>query len=199
MNALEQTSQTGACDILRNVSYPVQKDEVIQLMNIFVEVFGRITTLQTAFPCITSENLREILKCEEARTELRALINTKGASLLLDGAVPKAHSFYIPRSICNRILLDPELFRKDCTDVFVFNGIERNNLVVLVDPHVTRSSSTQRSKVTCRHIYLDDEKDWDDILLHCKAPTHLVLKMDQDYVLQRTTRVTEIIRSHSKN
>lgn len=143
--------------------------------------------------------MQEILKVPDARHEFYELLTTKRPELKLDGTLPQPHSLYIPRLISNRLLVDPGLFTEDCVDVFVFKGVARKALVELVHPHITRSSSTQLNLVSSRHIYLDDDEDWDDMILAAKVPIHMVLKEGEHFVLLRTTQVTDVLRSHSTN
>lgn len=183
--------------MLEDISITLEDEHVKQLLNLPVEMFGTVSKLLEVFPNINTDDMHEILKSPHVRKELFEIVKKEDV-LRMDVTLPKPHRLYIPRSISNRLLLDPIVFKLECTDVFVFKGIDRSDLVKLASPHATRSSTTQRSIVTCRHIYLDNVEDWDDMTLVCKTPIHLVFKEDQQYVLQCTTKVTDILRRHCK-
>lgn len=198
LQLLEETQQIEACRILQKI--PVHDDQVQQLLNLPVKVFGRNTELKMAFPNFTNEDARKILKDPEARKEFCKIVSTEGDVPNLDGTLPEQHSCYIPRFISNRFVIDPVLFKKECNDVFVFEGIPIFALKKLVGEHrhVT-SSSTEQGSVTKRYIYLDDEEDWDDMVAISYYPIHWIYKENDHYVLKRTTHVTDILRCHEKN
>lgn len=167
-------------------------DPVNNLLELPITFAGNLLTLRDVFPYLSVDDAKELLANEEIKEELFETIDKDCEFIHLDGHLPDLQKLYIPRYISNRILLDSNDFLKNCNDVFVFKGIDRRDLVRLVEPYVTRSSTNQRTKITCRHIFLEQDEDWDYLVLICRSPIHLVCKEDDYFILQNTTSVSGI-------
>lgn len=201
MEALLANHQTGAWQLLEE---GVQGRELMKvpenvekLLTLPIKIWGTIVPMNVLFPGFSKNDALEIVQNEKANVEITSIITSKTAALDMDENLPKQHATYIQRSISNRLLIDPMVFTVNCEDVFVFKGVERTNLVQLAEPHVTRSSTNQRSEITCRHVYLDDDEDWDDLMIVSKAPIHLICKEGTDYVLHMSSKVTDILFKHA--
>lgn len=198
---LLETNQTGALHILKSAE--LELASITRLAEKFLELSVRVSDnvlpIREAFPDWTMETVVSILQNAEIHQECLKALEGKPAMLDLDAKIPEIHKMYIPRSISNHLVLNPTVFKLNCLDVFVFQGIPSYILGKMVQPFVTRSSTKQRSKITCRHIYLDDEEDWEDMVMVCKAPMHLVTKENKDYVLIRSTELSDILRENCCN
>lgn len=203
MEALEANKQTGALKILqeapqlhasssKNLEYLAEL-----LLNFPVQMSGVVKPLQELLPAFTCKDALEALQTPQIRKEFLILRDQQSCSIDLDGTIPVQHKLYIPRYISNRIMLEKSVFGKKVEDVFVFHGIGRTDLARLTHPHLTRSSTSQRNCITCRHLFLDDEEDWDDLLLVTEKPMHMIKKEGDDYVLHRSTEVTDTILNHT--
>lgn len=187
--ALKNSGQTGALNILED-GLP------LQLLNVHVKIFGKIVVLKELLPTWPVEDTLKILKHESAQNELLGIIGSESALLNLDISQTSSHSHYIERLISNRLLLNSDVFKIESSDVFVYKGFIRTELAQLVKPHVTRSSSSQLGNITCKHIELEDEEDWNDLQVASKHPIHLVAKEGNNYLLQRSTKVTPELRRY---
>lgn len=161
------------------------------LLDTPVRLSGRITLLRNIFPDLTIEKIKQILRGPDLNREFNGILEEEATPLPLGREELCVNKTYIPRSISNRLLLDPKIFRMKCSDVFVFQGIERTDLCRLVEPNVIRSSTNQRTKITSRYIYLDDDEDLCDLVMVCKSPIHLVSREGEHFMLKRSSKITE--------
>lgn len=197
IETLNESMQKATMDFLQrgnsnHVLAASTGSHVKTLLGMPVEIAGSVKILQEAFPSVSHSDARELLDHKEIKQEMVQLLQNS-VPLKLQEIVPQPARFYIPRLISNRPALNQDIFRLDCPDVFVFKGVERNELVKLVHPHVTRSSNTQQFALTSRHIYLDDDNDWEALKLVTKTPMHLVQKVNDHYILQCSTQVTRTL------
>lgn len=199
MQAFEATSQTGALIILQKGadqikrSLDLRENRAMQLSRLYVRISRNTKPLSELFPNFTHADALDLLCNKDISLELEEIIKKK-AVLEFSENLTEPDQLYIPRSISNRLILDPKVFRMECFDVFVFKGIERGALAKLIRPFAARSSVTQRSLVTSRHIYLDDDEDWEDLEFVCESPLHLICKEECGFVLQKTTKVTDVLQ-----
>lgn len=102
---------------------------------------------------------------------------------------------YLNRIVSNRLKLNPATFQKDSKDIFVFKGISRVELSSRFYPHVIRSSSEQLIEITSRHIYLNDDEDWEDLVAgyEFKPPIHLLSCEEREFILLRSTKSSPTI------
>lgn len=205
IEALKADLQTGAWKNLNDAqeTYLTSSDNLDkttqQLLNLPIQLSGSVLPLKDAFPEFTSEDAISLLRQAKLDAEFRHVVAQTTPVLCLDAVLPEPHPLYINRSISNRLVLDPKIFRFDCNDIFVFKGVARHKLQELIDPHVIRSSTQQLMMVTSRHIHLGDDDDWDDLVTIAKAPIHLVKLEGEDYVLMRSSEISSTICSNILN
>lgn len=191
--ALQATRQTGASDILQvgNTGWNKLEDLRVQL-----GVGGEVLLKEL----IPLDDIHSHILSEETKRLLKELYDKQISVLKLDEDLQKENSFYIKRSLSNRLFLDPKIFTLDISAVFVFEGIRRSDLAKFIEPYTAICSSTimQQKYTRSRHILLDKLEDWDDLItMTAPSAIHLVRREDENFVLQTSVRGTEKIREHS--
>lgn len=93
---------------------------------------------------------------------------------------------YIPRCVSNKLILDPGIFQIVSSDVFVFKNIERTHMNALILPNISR------------FIFINEESEWKNMCNTSDEPMHLVVKDGEDYVLEETNGVTDVILQNCK-
>lgn len=171
MEALKASLQTDAFQIL---NLGLINGRAQDFLDLNIDIFSTTGKIKDVFNSVTLQEVKELFKCEQIQKDYERISNSDVEMLRLDGNLPQPRQLYISRSISNRVVLDPKVFRMSCSDVFVFKGLSRMELVKLVGTNIQRSSESQLLKITCRHIYLEDEGDWDDLVEISEAPLHLI-------------------------
>lgn len=182
--ALFETNQTGASKILlegftkagirtslTQCGIHVEHDD---FKNTCILAYGRRVKLETFFPNVDTTTLHKLFfETLPEHVYYENIVQKKEFELFHD-TIPPEPSFYIPRFISNRIQISKDLFQSNCTDIFVFKGIQRYELTHLVKPNSTASSKDQLECITSRFIYLDRDEDWETIRDKATDPVHLI-------------------------
>lgn len=173
-----------------------QRGEHVQLFfDLQVSISGTVKTLNEVFFALTKPEALAILQNNEVKGQIAELVRTSSV-LKLDSGCFEPHALYIPRAVCSHVLIDPKIFGNALvSDVFVFKGVDRDHLLQLAGSNLTRSSTSQQSRITCRYIYLVDDEHWEDLVLASKVPIHLISMQNKNYVLEQSTEVQSIRRS----
>lgn len=181
--ALLETEQRGALKLLL-LGFELQgikaflHDCKIHIDSTFVlgkeiEENGQKYKLRDILP--DSTYINKLVQSQQYDHDLADCLLLNGGNLkLLSPSLPDEPSIYISRLVSNKIALDPNIFRKDAPDIFVFKGLERCELTQLAKPEITSSCCQQILKVSCRFIWLAHENHWEDICSVATAPVHLI-------------------------
>lgn len=141
---------------------------------------------------VGNESLKSVLSSESANITRNGFCNDNP---IFQSKLPEPKTAHIPRRISNQLVMDPRIFRADCNDVFVFKGMDTFQLASHTKPYVIRSSISQKRGITCRHISLENDEDWEDLSLLCSFPIHLVSFEQNSFVLVKSSKVSNIIQS----
>ncbi len=108
-------------------------------------------------------------------------------------SIPKPLPYYISRKITQKRRLNPALFKHNCSDIFVFEGIEHHHLSILARPELTDTSSDQLRKITRRFILLDHPDDFNEITKIAKNNVHRIKHEDGQFYWLSTTGSCQMI------
>lgn len=197
MEGLKQSTQTGAWNILLNGPVGLSPTSPPGAMEIKQILKGQVNSTRAkkpfckVFPDISIDDITESLKSDELNREFHFILANGSCTLTLHDGIPQQSPQYISRCLSNKVFLDPAVFKLDIQDVFVYKGISSEEVNNLVKPSISQGSMVQRCFITCRHILLEDDEDWDDMALVCVSPMHLVSKEGDDYVMIRSTKLPQ--------
>lgn len=108
----------------------------------------------------------------------------------------------MPRSVSNRVTVDPVLFKEDRHDIFVFKGFERYQLTNLVKGNSGTSVSSDEifnTKLSARYILLEETQDWESLReIADRIPMHCIkvenYTTSSEYILEASTNLSSIIQ-----
>lgn len=115
---------------------------------------------------------------------------------LVRNTVPPSDPLYINRTLSKRAVLDPQLFKEPCSDIFVLKNISRLELRRFVGESGIARSREQLLAVTYKFILLDDEAHWTEICEEINSPAHLINyeEKTKEFYLERSKNISTIIR-----
>lgn len=141
---------------------------------------GQIYTLSEIKRMINAEKFEEIIN-NPALTELFLKSINKDDLDLGDYQIPKSLPYYIKRKLTIRRKLNPIIFRQECSDIFLIEGIERHHLSILAKPKSTDISSKQLKQVTERFILLKYPGDYEKIIKLTSSPVHRIQHQNNQF------------------
>ncbi|ODM90256.1 Heat shock 70 kDa protein cognate 4 [Orchesella cincta] len=135
---------------------------------------GREHVLREIMKNLGKEMIENITKTLEADDDFILYMIDNKRPIIINNVVPAKISYYIPRKLTPRHRIDPAVFDKNCTDIFVIKHIKLSDLSLLAKRSGTSLSSNITNKLTARFILLDYAQDYDRICHLSLEPVHLL-------------------------
>ncbi len=136
---------------------------------------GRKYSLSSLQDMLNKEKFEEIVNKSEMSDFLTKLLKDEECDFG-HHRIPDHLPYYIHRKLTRKRKLNGAIFKHDCSDIFVFEGIQEHHLSILAGHQLSETSSRIRihNKITKRFVLLEHPKDFNEIKKIAKHPMHRI-------------------------